>query len=91
MAAAADTFIAASRILDKPDIIGEFMLNALRLNAGFSLELFALRTCLDAQALEPQLSRFLEQGLMESNDRVVRATVLGRRFLDSIVAQFFPD
>jgi oxygen-independent coproporphyrinogen-3 oxidase len=91
MACDAGARTAETRVLDREDILGEFMLNALRLNNGFALQTFTSRTGLEPDALEPQLSRFCDLGLLERDDRGVRATRRGGRFLDSIVAQFFPD
>src|SRR5690606_28718648 len=43
----------------------EFMLNALRLNEGFGLELFEARTGLPPSALEPALSQLQSKGLLQ--------------------------
>jgi oxygen-independent coproporphyrinogen-3 oxidase len=72
------------------DIAGEFMLNALRLNEGFSLDLFSERTGLASDSLAPDLEHYLGTGLLELSDDRIRATGLGRRFLDSVIAGFFP-
>ena len=47
-------FTASRQEVPRRDIIGEFMLNALRLNEGFSMDLFTARTGLDASAIAPQ-------------------------------------
>jgi oxygen-independent coproporphyrinogen-3 oxidase len=91
MAAENTRFTAEERVLGEDDILGEFILNALRLNRGFSRGLFTCRTGLEPTALEPQLSQFCRQGLLEQDDRGIRATKLGRRFLDTVVAAFFPE
>ncbi len=91
MSAAPTSFVATSRTLDQSEIAGEFMLNALRLNAGFTLQQFGSRTGLHCAQLEPQLASLCERGLLERNGDVVRATETGRRFLDSVIAEFFPD
>ena len=67
------------------------MLNALRLNAGFSRELFTARTGLDTAVIEARLQQLQERGLLLADDGGVRASPLGRRFLDNLVAGFFPD
>ena len=84
-------FTKDSRVLNRGDLVGEFMLNALRLNDGFQLGLFAARTGLEPTALEPQLGQLCEQGLLMRQERGVSATTRGRRFLDSVVAEFLPD
>jgi coproporphyrinogen III oxidase-like Fe-S oxidoreductase len=69
---------------------------------GFTLEQFESRTgldprvlepqlgTLDPRVLEPQLGTFRQQGLLEQDVRGIRATPRGRRFLDSVIAEFFP-
>jgi oxygen-independent coproporphyrinogen-3 oxidase len=82
----------ASRHLLKPgDTSGEFMLNALRLNEGFNLEQFSARTGLDASLIEDTLQRFQREGLLEIEGVQITTSELGRRFLDTVVAGFFPD
>ena len=63
-------------------------MNALRLNSGFSLQLLAARTGLAASALQPQLDALAARELLTVEDDTVRATDLGRRFLDSVIAEF---
>ena len=89
LTAGAGAFTAGSRNLAREDVIGEFMLNALRLNNGFSTGLFENRTGLDACALQPQLRQLCDRGLLEQDNDGIRATSLGRRFLDSVIAEFF--
>ena len=89
MSAGQGHFIASSRMLGQADIVGEFMLNALRLNDGFTLQQFAQRTGLDNGQLEPQMASLCRRELLELNGDVVRATAIGRRFLDSVIAEFF--
>ena len=91
MSAGAGGFIAEQRKLAAADKLGEFMLNALRLNRGFTMEQFEARTGLEVQSLEPQLGRLCAQGLLERDTRGVRATAQGHRFLDTVVAEFFPE
>ena len=91
LAPADGSYLAQSRTLNKTELSGEFMLNALRLNEGFSLTQFESYTGLTAQSLEPQLSRQYEKGLLSVNGDWIRATELGRRFLDSVVGEFFVD
>ena len=78
------------RTLAREDITGEFMLNALRLNDGFDSEHFSRVTGLNANALQPQLDELCAQGLLQLDGSRVYSTDLGRRFLDTMVAEFFP-
>lgn len=91
LAASPGQFTAAQHTVEPADRVGEFMLNALRLNEGFSRELFTARTGLDAEVIEARLQQLQERGLLVSDHRVVRASPLGRRFLDTVISGFFPD
>ena len=77
-------------MLEEDEIAGEFMLNALRLNRGFSLENFTARTGLPAAHLQPQLNQLMEKKLLQLTGSQVSTTALGGRFLDTAVAAFFP-
>jgi putative oxygen-independent coproporphyrinogen III oxidase len=91
MSADPGKFVASSRTLDKSEIVGEFMMNALRLNDGFTLQQFVSRTGLDCAQLEPRWESLCQRELLVCEGDVVKATETGRRFLDSVVAEFFPD
>ena len=91
LAAEGKTYLTSSRALEEKEIGGEFMLNALRLNEGFSLATFSARTGLPAESLEPQLNQLLDRALLQEVGEKICTTELGRRFLDTIVAEFFPD
>jgi oxygen-independent coproporphyrinogen-3 oxidase len=91
MAAGTGNFTAETRVLAREDVLGEFMLNALRLNRGFSLDLFTSRTGLAPDALEPQLEHLRNQGLLDLDGCGLRATPRGRRFLDNVVGEFFRE
>ena len=91
MASEPGGFLASSRTLDRGEVVGEFMMNALRLNEGFTLQQFGARTGLSREQLEPQLEKLCERELLVCDGEFVRATDIGRRFLDSVVAKFFSD
>ena len=91
MSVTSQAFVASTRTLHRDEIAGEFMMNALRLNDGFTLPQFASRTGLDYAQLEPQLELLCQRELLVRDRNAVRATDTGRRFLDSIIAEFFPD
>jgi oxygen-independent coproporphyrinogen-3 oxidase len=79
---------------ETPVVVGErvfeFMLNALRLRAGFEAGLFRARTGLDPDAAEPALGEARRRGLLEVDDQCWRPTELGRRFLNDLQALFLP-
>ena len=66
----------------------EFMLNALRLNAGFETVLFETRTGLSIGTIAAPLQRAVARGLLAPFGAGWRATPLGRRFLNDLVADF---
>jgi oxygen-independent coproporphyrinogen-3 oxidase len=66
----------------------EFMLNALRLNEGFSVADFESRTGLRIGSAEPALGRAQGRGLIEDTGQGWRPTELGRRFLNDLQAGF---
>ncbi|MGE0114527.1 MAG: radical SAM family heme chaperone HemW [Steroidobacteraceae bacterium] len=70
----------------------EFMLNALRLVAGFSETWFESRTGLPWSAIAPQVSGAQQRGLLEQMpDRFWRPTEQGRRFLNDLIGLFLAD
>jgi putative oxygen-independent coproporphyrinogen III oxidase len=89
MVAASGDFIGSRHILACNDVAGEFMMNALRLNDGFTLTQFAARTGLQVGSVAPQVQLLCERGLLICNGDVVKTTGLGRRFLDDVVGEFF--
>ena len=72
------------------DLPFEFMLNALRLRAGFELRLFGERTGLPLSALEPALAQAQARGLLEREGDVVRPSARGFDFLSDLQALFLP-
>jgi len=71
------------------DEIGfEFMLNTLRLAEGFPVNLFAERTGMNLNKIEPALRRAEERGLIYRDHQVIRPTELGRRFLNDLQQEF---
>jgi putative oxygen-independent coproporphyrinogen III oxidase len=76
------SFIAAA------DLPFEFMLNALRLNDGFSSDCYQARTGLSLEDLDEKLTRAQHRGLLESVGSGWRPTMLGRRFLNDLQAGF---
>lgn len=66
----------------------EFMLNALRLNAGFELALFEQRTGLDRERIAQPLARGVARGLLQRRGTHVQPTALGQRFLNDTIELF---
>ena len=66
----------------------EFAMNALRLNEGFPIPLFEARTGLPFSAIAPTVERLQARGLLEQADGRVRASVLGRAHLNTLLGEF---
>jgi oxygen-independent coproporphyrinogen-3 oxidase len=84
----AGTAIQEEFEIGRDDLGFEFMLNALRLNAGFEANLFAERTGLTLNAIEKQLNAAEAKGLLYRDFRIIKPTELGRRFLNDLQQMF---
>ena len=82
------TVIGDSAFIAVADLPFEFMLNALRLNEGFSLEDYRRRTGLELDSVAGRLAQAEERGLLVSRGDGWRPTELGRRFLNDLQASF---
>lgn len=72
------------------DLPFEFMMNALRLNAGFDWALYRERTGLDPRSLDATLAAAEADGLVERAGHGLRPTPLGRQHLNSLLIRFLP-
>jgi putative oxygen-independent coproporphyrinogen III oxidase len=70
------------------DLPFEFMLNALRLNDGFSSDCYRARTGLPLHDLDEKLARAQDRGLLDKVASGWRPTELGLRFLNDLQASF---
>ncbi|MDE2306512.1 MAG: radical SAM family heme chaperone HemW [Gammaproteobacteria bacterium] len=70
----------------------EYLLNALRLNEGFSAGDFQARTGLPVDVIAAALARAERRGLLAppTADQVTRPSDLGRRFLNDLLTLFLP-
>ncbi len=89
--ARAGRFVAEEHVVGAAELPFEFMLNALRLTRGFETGLFAERTGLPLAAIEGTLRLAERQGLLVRDQRGIRPTAQGRRFLNDLQALFLPD
>jgi oxygen-independent coproporphyrinogen-3 oxidase len=80
--------IGESAFIATADLPFEFMLNALRLNEGFTVRDYHRRTGLEIGSLEARLADARTRGLLESREGGWRPTTLGRRFLNDLQASF---
>jgi oxygen-independent coproporphyrinogen-3 oxidase len=72
------------------DLPFEFMMNALRLTAGFPLRLFEERTGLPLSAVLAKLERAERLGLITREHEKLTPTVRGQRFLNDLLQLFLP-
>ena len=80
--------IQEQRRLAADELPFEFLMNALRLNEGFTAALFEARTGLPMSSIEPKLAALAKRGLIEQVDGSTRPTSLGRAHLNTLVAEF---
>ena len=88
---AAGNPIAESAEIERDALGFEFMLNTLRLNAGFAPNLFAERTGLGIGAIEAALNDAEKRGLLQRDHQNIAPTALGRRFLNDLQQIFLHD
>ena len=89
LSASIDKFTGSSRTLGRDEIAGEFILNALRLNDGFTPAQFKARTGMPASEIQDRVDALVARELLIDEGGFIRTSDLGRRFLDSVVAEFF--
>jgi putative oxygen-independent coproporphyrinogen III oxidase len=90
LSATVGSYTSGTRLLSPEDVAGEFMMNALRLSDGFTPELFESRTGLRFAVVESRVAGLVDRDLLACDTLGIRATATGRRFLDSVIAEFFP-
>jgi oxygen-independent coproporphyrinogen-3 oxidase len=89
--AGGDAAIGGGEVLDAKRLPFDFMLNALRLNAGFALADFEARTGLPRAAISAELAEAQTRGWLEVGEREVVPTELGRRFANDAIGLFLAD
>jgi putative oxygen-independent coproporphyrinogen III oxidase len=90
-AAAAEAGAAAigeSSYIVPKDLPFEFMLNALRLNEGFTVQDYRRQTGLGIESVLANLAEGERRGLLAQQADAWRPTELGRRFLNDLQASF---
>ena len=83
--------VGGDDVVMKDQLPFEFMLNALRLNAGFAFADFEVRTGLPRSTIAAQLAAAQTRGWLDVEDERIRATELGWRFLNDVIASFLPE
>jgi len=80
--------IGERRFIAVADLPFEFMLNALRLNEGFSSQCFESRTGLETEVFGTIMRDSADRGLIDASDVGWKPTDLGRRFLNDLQSRF---
>ena len=84
-------YIDTRQVLDPAQAGLEFMMNALRLNEGFTIELYRAHTGLPLTVVERPLARAGELGLIERDAVAIRPSERGRRYLNELLTLFVPE
>lgn len=82
--------LAGEQSISADERVFEFMLNSLRLKAGFTLAEFTTATDLPPHILLPSLENAARQGLMQPGNDRWQTTTLGWQHLNSVQALFLP-
>ncbi|MBS0320181.1 MAG: oxygen-independent coproporphyrinogen III oxidase-like protein [Proteobacteria bacterium] len=85
---AVGTPMIETRTVGVEDLGFEFMLNALRLTAGVPTTLFAERCGVPLATIAAPLAEAATRGLLDRDPTMIRATPLGRRFLNDLTELF---
>ena len=84
-------FYDDEKLLSSNDLIFEFMMNALRLNNGFSQPLFEQRTNLPISIIDKELGLAKDKKLIIQKNGRIKPTVLGQNFLNELLQIFLRD
>jgi putative oxygen-independent coproporphyrinogen III oxidase len=76
------------RKLDQDDLVLEFMINALRLKQGFTLQQFSLTTGLPDDVISEGINEAITKGLMEMSQDKVKTTDRGFAYLSEVQLLF---
>lgn len=69
----------------------EFMMNALRLRTGFTLDQYQCRTQLEASSIQTTLDSLIDKNMLQLNASTYRCTEQGWNFLNDTVEHFLPS
>ncbi|SEI59989.1 radical SAM family heme chaperone HemW [Frateuria terrea] len=74
--------------VDPAELPFEYMLNALRLHEGVSLQAFAERTGLPLDRIAPALAQARARGWLQDEPHRLQPSLLGQRFLNDLIGLF---
>jgi len=84
------THLADIRTLTRNDLPFEFMMNALRLNAGVPSTMFEERSGYPLHICSDALEKARAKGLLERDAKELKPTLLGQRYLNDLLELFLP-
>lgn len=89
-AAGTGSFTQTDEAIDGNALVGEFMMNALRLNAGFTTDIFERHTGLPWLIISRDVEAAIRDGFLEwvVAGKHLRPTLQGRRFLNVLLQRF---
>lgn len=73
------------------DVVLEFVMNALRLDAGFSMALFTATTGLPVSMIEDTANAAMDAGLLVSENDSLRTSERGQRYLNELLQYWLPE
>jgi coproporphyrinogen III oxidase-like Fe-S oxidoreductase len=80
------------RVVPAEDLPFEFMMNALRLNEGFTAAAYEAGTGQPLASIRTVLDRLTDQGLLASRDGAQwQTTPRGMQFLNELLQDFLPE
>lgn len=82
------SYTASCQQITQNELPLEFMMNALRLNAGVPKDYFSDRTGLSLKNIEPIFENLIKKGLLENAEKTIRPTEKGHQFLNSVLEYF---
>ena len=86
-----DECLAQHEEIRHQDLAFEFMLNALRLKQGFSIDMFVERTGLSPTRIEAPLQKGLQKGLLLREGNWLTPSEQGFDFLNDLQSLFLDD
>jgi len=85
---ATGSLLGGSQTIPSEELPLEFMLNALRLTNGTTVECFETRTNLSIDTIEPILKNAVTQGLLGIENQKIIPTPYGQQFLNNLLSLF---
>lgn len=84
----ANNLVKDSNIVTHNELVYEFMLNALRLRDGFSLDTFEKQSLLSRETIDNQIKIGLDKGLLTVTNNHIKPTDKGYLFLNDCISLF---